>query len=232
MIGHKQRGDSRSAIALLLILLLSVPAVVASATEGSSDSPDSESSGVPDDSEYATPGARLLRSTLENASDVPLTEMTSGELIAVLELASVARQETAHVHLSGLQSMAVPGWGQFTNGERGRAAVWFLADLFTGLTTLSLAYVLLPPAVQWRNLNYLQTPLATIRERFGELTVADLIPFSSVMFAGTMLSLGIRHFAAQDAAQVAVKAIEDGHVHFEPGAIMLHQPILPGDVND
>ena len=171
-----------------------------------------------------TRSSRLLAERLASAGDQPVTVLRIDELIEILNLVSLAEQESAHVQASGARSFLVPGWGQYVNGERGYALLFFAAETTIQATAFALAYWVLPPSVQWRNLNYLQTPFDEIRDRWLALTASELIPSISVSAAGSILSLALRYFAAEDARSRAIDAIEDGRVVFEPRPIVRTLP--------
>jgi hypothetical protein len=206
-------NQSRRGRVAHVAILLVIATVGALCEEASTDD---ETNTIPVVSTIETRSSRLLAEILSQAGDRRITDLSTADLIQVLDLASVASQEARHVRRSEVQSLIVPGWGHLSNGDRRRAALYFLADSTIALATAATTYWLLPPAIQWRNLNYLQTPLGEIRDRYDDLTAAELVPSLSVWIAGAILDVALRSFAARDARSVAIQAIEDGVVTFEP----------------
>jgi hypothetical protein len=85
-----------------------------------------------------------------------------------------------------------------------------------GIATAVVAYWLLPPAVQHRNLNYLQSSFATIEAEWKSVAPAELVPTAAAVLTGGLLSLTLRYLAASSARTTGIRAIEDGVVSFEP----------------
>lgn len=57
-----------------------------------------------------------------------------------------ARSDRAHAVVAALKSLAVPGLGQWHNGEVNKAAWWFLAFAFVSVPAVALVALYLPPA--------------------------------------------------------------------------------------
>ena len=165
--------------------------------------------------EDETPAENQIRLILEQASEVGLADLSVGDLTQTMALLSVAQQQREHVKHSARFSAMVPGLGQYVNGELGRGLIFAAADLVVGVAAAALAYWLLPPAVQWRNLNYLQTPIVDIETRWKALTPGELIPSVAVAASGSLVGLVIRRFASEDAATLARARISEGSIVFE-----------------
>lgn len=216
-----------TAPAAILILVLAACAGIHPAyadTEPDSTAIPGTAGSIAVISPIETRSSRLLTERLAEAGDRPVVEISISDVIEILELASLAEQEAGHVASSRVRSFLVPGWGQYANGDTRSALLYFLADTTVGLTTIGLCYWLLPPSVQWRNLNYLQTPFESIRDRWAALSASELIPSISVSIAGSILGLALRHFAAENAEATAIAAIEEGLVGFEPRPIVFTPP--------
>ena len=162
------------------------------------------------------PAAREIIEILEEAGDTPLSDLVVGDLLRVADLASVAHQQQMHIRKSTGLSLFVPGLGQFVNGKPGTALGFFAADLAIHGTGAVLGYLLLPPSVQFANLNYLQTPIIDIEDRWKDLTVAEFLPSAAVAISASILSAIVRHVASRNAHDLAVQAVEGGTVVFEP----------------
>ncbi len=162
------------------------------------------------------PAARELIEILEDAGDLPLSDLTVSDLLRVVDLASVVHQQQMHVRKSAGLSMIVPGLGQYVNGETGRAFSFFAANLAIKGTAAAFGYFLMPASVKFANLNYLQTPIVDIETRWKNLTAAEFLPSAAVTASGFILSAIVRHIASRDARDLAMRAVEDGTVVFEP----------------
>ena len=162
------------------------------------------------------PAARELLEILEEAGDTPLSELTVSNLMQVADLASVAHQQQVHLRKSAGLSLLVPGLGQFVNGATGIGLGFFAADMAIHGTAAVVGYLLLPAAVKYANLNYLQTSFADIETRWKSLPAAELVPSAAVAISASILSTIVRHISSRHARDLAVEAIMDGTVVFEP----------------
>ena len=166
--------------------------------------------------DLVTPAERSLESLLLEAEQTPLTELTVADISAAMDLVSIARQEREHIERSASLSWRLPGLGHYINGDTGSAIVFASAEvLVVGLTGV-LTYLLLPPAVQQSNLNYLQSSRLDIRDRWDEISASQLIPSAAAAISGTLLGLTVRGLAARTARELAIEAIANGTVRFEP----------------
>ncbi len=162
------------------------------------------------------PAAREIIAILEEAGDTSLSDLVVSDLLRVADLASVAHQQQMHIRKSSGLSLFVPGLGQFVNGKTGTALGFFAADFAIHGTGAVLGYLLLPASVKFANLNYLQTPIIVIEDRWKGLTVAEFLPSAAVAISASILSIIVRHAASRNAHDLAIQAVEDGTVVFEP----------------
>ena len=162
------------------------------------------------------PAAREIVETIEGASDLSLADLTVSDLLQVADLASVAHQQQIHVRKSAGLSLFVPGLGQYINGETGKGLGFFAADLAIRTTATVVGYVFLPASVKIAHLNYLQEPIVDIETRWKNLTVAEFLPSAAIAASGAILSAIVHRIAARDARDLAIQAIADGTVVFEP----------------
>jgi hypothetical protein len=209
---------------LVSLLILATPRYVNADTATGNDLPEDPPRTIAVVTTVETRSSRLLAERLAAAGNPVIADLQVDDLIEILNLVSLAEQESAHVHASQARSLVVPGWGQYINGDRGPALLYFAADVTIQAAAITLACLVLPPSVQWRNLNYLQTPFETIKDRWSALTASELIPSLSISAAGSILSLALRYFAAEDAGQRAVSAIDDERIVFEPRPIIRTLP--------
>ena len=212
-------------VAILVPLLLLAASRYANAETAADDEASGESPRtIAVVTTVETRSSRLLAERLATAGNPAITDLRVDDLIEILNLVSLAEQESTHVRASRARSLVVPGWGQLTNGDRGPALLYFTADMTIQAAAFTLFSWMLPPSVQWRNLNYLQTPFETIKDRWSALTASELIPSISVSAAGSILSLALRYFAAEDAGRRAMSAIDNGRIVFEPRPIIRTLP--------
>ena len=162
------------------------------------------------------PAAREIIEIIEEAGDTPLSDLVVNDLLRVADLATVARQQQMHIRKSSGLSLFVPGLGQFVNGETGAALGFFAADFVIHGAGAAIGYFLLPPSVKFANLNYLQTPVIDIETQWKNLTVAEFLPSAAVAISASILSAIVRHAASRNARDLAIQAVEDGTVVFEP----------------
>jgi len=165
------------------------------------------------------PAARELRQVLAEKQDVPLVSLSVAEVNEVTDLISVAVQQQHHVQKSAFLSRLVPGLGQFVNGGTGAAAGFFAAEMVVQASAAIAWYLLLPASVQVSNLNYLQTPVGDIEDRWKALTVSEMLPSAAVCLSAGILSATIRSLSSRHAADLAVRALEDGVIVFEPSRL-------------
>ena len=211
------RRRTRTALATIAVLALTVPA---GALEGSGDGPaqgPSATDGIEAlpsvrDSIINVPAALALASRLERIGRLPSEPVSGSDLVALLDLAQAVRREQAFVARSAGLSWVVAGLGHYSSGDGRKAAGWMAADLTVGAATAILALVALPPAVQGRNLNYLQSSYEQIRDRWSTLRPAELIPAAVVSLTGTFLRIAVRSQAARDAAASARNALAAGSI--------------------
>lgn len=163
-----------------------------------------------------TPAEEELMSLRKSWDDEPVSRLTVGRIGEALDLISVARQERAHVDRSAAYSWVAPGLGHYVNGETGAAVAFAATDIALAVTSSILVARLLPPSVQSRNLNYLQSSYHVIEERWRSLTPAELIPATAVAMASALLRLTVRHLAAGDARRASLEALQRGIITFEP----------------
>lgn len=165
--------------------------------------------------ERIVPAERELADVFEENGTRPVTDLTLDEIDRILDLRSVANQQHGFVDRAVARSFLVPGLGHYTSGERRDAVAFAATAAAIELSTLAATYWLLPPAVQYRNLNYLQNSLSAIEERWKSIAPIELVPATAAALTGGLLSLTVRVLAARGAEESAMEAIETGAVRFE-----------------
>ncbi|MFW6293947.1 MAG: hypothetical protein ACOC7V_16730 [Spirochaetota bacterium] len=162
------------------------------------------------------PAERELTLLIEENGPRAVVDLSLDEVDRILELRSVAEQQHDFIDDAVIRSFLVPGLGHYTSGARRPAVVFAAAAAAVDLATLVATYWLLPPAVQSRNLNYLQSSFETIEGRWKSISASELVPAAAATLSGGLLSLTVRLLAARDAEATALEAIEAGTVGFEP----------------
>lgn len=162
------------------------------------------------------PAERELAVIVEENRGRAVIDLTLDEIDRILDLRSIARQQHDFVDSAVARSLVAPGLGHYTSGARGHAVAFAAAAAAVDLTTLVAAYWLLPPAVQSRNLNYLQSSFEVIENRWKSISPVDLVPSIAATITGGLLSLTVRVLAARGAEAAALEAFEAGTVRFEP----------------
>lgn len=162
------------------------------------------------------PAERDLALVLDRDRARVVTDLTLDEIDRILDLRSVARQQHDFVARAVARSLLVPGIGHYTAGAPREAIVFAAAAAAADLATLAATYWLLPPAVQHRNLNYLQSSFEVIESRWKSVSPSQLIPAAAATLTGGLLSLTVRVLAARGAEAAALDALEVGRVRFEP----------------
>ncbi|MFP4113581.1 MAG: hypothetical protein ACOC0E_00970 [Spirochaetota bacterium] len=204
-----RRPASRIALCCLIAAAFLSPAALHAVDDPARNQQPSEAPQI------SASEAELMK-VLEENGDRPLSDVTVAELSRTLDLVSIARQERAHVERAVMLSWIFPGAGHYLSGATGTAFAFAGADLAVGVATAVAGYWLLPPSVQHRNLNYLQSSFSEIETQWETITPAEMLPTAAVVITGGLLSLTIRYLAAQDARETSIRAIGTGRVSFEP----------------
>jgi hypothetical protein len=161
-----------------------------------------------------------VEAILSGEADTVISGMTFGEVQDLLGRLSVPMQEAAFVNTSRTASMMMPGRGQFMNDDAASGALFLAADILVTAGTLVGGYFLLPPELQFNNLDYLNTSHTDLKAAWKgaaeSATFMDALPTLGVIAGGTILHRLIAHFSAKHAGDLAKERIEKGLVTFEP----------------
>jgi hypothetical protein len=170
--------------------------------------------------------AAEIEAILQEESDTVVSDLTFGKIDDLLGRLSIRIQEDAYVRRSGLASRMLPGLGQFMNGATLDGALYLAGDLVVVAGTIVATYFLLPPALQLSNLDYFNTPVATIRDTWTteleSMTFVKALPTVGVMAAGAVLHTVLSIASSRQAQRLARERIERGEVVFEPRLALLH----------
>jgi hypothetical protein len=142
--------------------------------------------------------------------------LTIADLDKIAGRISIAKQKEDFVQRSAVASMIMPGIGQFMNKDPLAGSLFIGADVILLAGTLVGGYFLLPANVQFDKLDYFNDSFTIIKDTWHSNNLVSYLP-SIVVFAGGMiLSMIVRHFSAENAANLAAKNIADGKITFEP----------------
>jgi hypothetical protein len=161
-----------------------------------------------------------VEAILRGEADTVISGMTFGEVRDLLGRLSVPMQEAAYVSASRGVSMMMPGRGQFMNDDAVSGTLFLAADILVAAGTLVGGYFLLPPELQFNNLDYFNTSHTEIKAAWKgaaeSATFMDALPTLGVMAGGVILHRVIAHFSAKHAGNLAQERIDKGLVTFEP----------------
>ena len=146
--------------------------------------------------------------------------LTFGEIEELSGALSVPAQKAAWLRNSAMASAVMPGLGQFRNGDPLSGTLFMLGDLAIVAGTALGMYFLLPPELQFGQLDYFNTPTSEIHAAWEAVeetaTLADMWPIMGVATGGLILKHVISHFSSRHAHRLAMENIENGSVTFEP----------------
>ncbi len=203
----------------------------------SATAPSAAPSAAPASSPAATPSAAPDSGTppapiaparapsfLEQELEAASSELSSGQVGSltmedVEKIAAhlaIAVQKERYVQRVQRASFMLPGAGQFMTGDTLGGWLFVAWDLTVLVGTVVSAYFVLPANVQFGSLDYLNSPLSTIRTAWGTNSIGSYLPFLGVVAGGVILETVLRYVAADNAARTARKNIEEGKVTFQP----------------
>ncbi|HVO39754.1 MAG TPA: hypothetical protein VMV03_12060 [Spirochaetia bacterium] len=191
----------------------------AEATSAAAPAPATET--APAGSSAPAPAASsFLRQELTAAgselSSNQVGTMTMDDIEKIAAHLSIAFQKGRYVERVRAASYALPGLGQFMAGDTLGGWLYVAWDVTILAGTLISAYFVLPPNVQFGSLDYLNSPLSTIRAAWESNSVLSYLPLAAVIAGGVILEMVLRSASAENAAQTARKNIDAGKVTFEP----------------
>ena len=157
---------------------------------------------------------------LGGVENTVISDLTFGEVDALMEKISIPLQKAAYVRRSWTASMAIPGIGQFKNGNPLSGILFLAGDLVVVTGTIIGLYFLLPEELQFGQLNYFTTPAGDIKSAWmsakESITLVEALPSIGVAAGGMLLHHGLKMISANHAAKLARGNIESGRVTFEP----------------
>jgi pyruvate/2-oxoglutarate dehydrogenase complex dihydrolipoamide acyltransferase (E2) component len=163
-------------------------------------------------------------SFLEQELEAASSEVSSGQvgnltIEDVEKIAAhlaVAMQKERYVQRVQQASFALPGVGQFMAGDTLGGWLFTAWDVTVLAGTVVSAYFVLPANVQFGSLDYLNSPLSTIRTAWASNSIVSYLPFLGVVAGGMILGTVLKYVSADNAGKTARKNIEEGKVTFQP----------------
>lgn len=176
---------------------------------------------APAGSPAAAPGASSFLEQELSAAGSELSSnqvgtMTMDDVEKIAAHLSIAYQKSRYVERARAASYALPGLGQFMTGDSLGGWLYVAWDVTILAGTLISAYFVLPANVQFGSLDYLNSPLSTIRGAWESNSVLSYLPLAAVIAGGVILEVVLRSASSENAAQTARKNIAAGKVTFEP----------------
>jgi hypothetical protein len=159
----------------------------------------------------------------QNAS-TQLAAMTIGDLERIAGELSIVHQKYAYIEGARIASFVMPGMGQFKTGNVMGGSLFLLGNLAVTAGTLAGAYFLLPTNVT--SLDYLNTPIFSIRDTWKSNNVIQYLPSVGVMAGGMLVSGLLRWLSASNAALEARENVATGKVTFQPRLEPMFGPMM------
>jgi len=168
-----------------------------------------------------------IAAILDQSSQAQLGTMTVGDLVRLQGQISIAIQKEEYIRNVRTASFFLPGLGQFRTGDTTNGALFLAGDVAVAAGTLLGAYFLLPSNVQFASLDYLNTPLSSIRSTWESNTLADYAPSFAAAVGGMAVEMILRWASARNAESDARDAVASGRVTFQPRLVPLLGPVGP-----
>ena len=147
-------------------------------------------------------------------------DLTFGEIEELTAALSVPAQKMAYIRKSAFASMMMPGAGQFVNGDALAGSLFLASDIAIVAGAALGLYFLLPPELQFDQLDYFNTPPAEIHAAWETAhetaTFSDMLPMMAVATGGMILKHIVSSFSSHHASRLALENIQNGTVTFEP----------------
>lgn len=168
-----------------------------------------------------------ITAILDQYGQEQIGTMTVAEMEKIAGEVSIAIQKDAYIRGARTASWFIPGAGQFRTGDTLGGALFLGGDLALIGATLVGIYYTLPANVQFASLDYLNTPLSSIRTTWESHTLADYAPSIGVAIGGMAAQMVLRWAASRHAEADARQAVDSRKVTFTPMLIPLVGPMGP-----
>jgi hypothetical protein len=169
-----------------------------------------------------------VASILDQNAQAQLGTMTVQDLTKIAGEISIAMQKDQYIRSAGMASMILPGVGQFKSGDTTGGVLFLTGDLVIFAGTVLGAYFLLPANVQFGSIDYLNTPLSSIKTTWDSNTLSNYLPSIAVVVGGMAAEMLLRWISARNAEDQARSAIASGKVTFQPQLVPLFGLVGPG----
>lgn len=161
---------------------------------------------------------------LANEKDKSLSGMTVGDVTAILDKISVAQQQYLWVKKSEHASLALPGLGQYLNGDSLNGTLYLSGSVLLFAGTIVGAYYLLPSDLRFDSINYFRDSFSSIHTAWQSHSFVDYLPSIGMMVGGAVLQGILRAVSADAAGKLAKQRIKDGSITFQPEPFL----VMPG----
>lgn len=157
-----------------------------------------------------------LFSIVEELGTRSFGELSLAGLKPYWDRLGTAIQKDSYIQRATTLSLIFPGAGQFKNGETA-AGLGFLG-LHTSVVAGILVgtYFMLPADLRFDRMDYLSSPIESIRTAWRSHSIGDYLPAMGIMTLGALVDSGIRIWSSVNARDGAKALVESGNVQFEP----------------
>jgi pyruvate/2-oxoglutarate dehydrogenase complex dihydrolipoamide acyltransferase (E2) component len=157
-----------------------------------------------------------LEAASSEVSSGQVGNLTIDDVEKIAAHLAIAMQKERYVQRVQQASFALPGVGQFMAGDILGGWLFAAWDVTVLAGTVVSAYFVLPANVQFGSLDYLNSPLSTIRTAWASNSIVSYLPFLGVVAGGMILDTVLKYVSAENAGKTARKNIEEGKVTFQP----------------
>ncbi|WP_455383518.1 hypothetical protein [Salinispira pacifica] len=161
---------------------------------------------------------------LAQEKDKQLSNMTVGDVTAILDRISIAQQQYLWVKRSEHASLALPGLGQYLNGDTLNGTLYLSGSVLLFAGTIVGAYFALPSDLHFGSIDYFNDSYSSIHTAWGNHSFVDYLPSIGVIVGGAILQGILRAVSSNAAGDLARKRIKDGSITFQPEPIL----VMPG----
>ena len=193
--------------AVILLLLLVPMALYASPEQHEYDWDLSEAEMLPYN--------EAIEEFFSDRESEAIGELTVGELRELGAQLSVVAQEEDYVRRARQSSHIMPGTGHFMIGEGGLGAAFTTGSIVVMAGTVVGAYMVLPDAVQFDELDYINDSFRDIGQAWRGESISSMLPAFGVLLAGGIVHGIIGEIVSNDAEKKARKQIDSGEKRFE-----------------
>lgn len=181
---------------------------------------------LPRDGSAAALNAEITGILDQNAA-TQIGTMTVGDMEKLAGQISIAIQKEEYVRRTAAASFLLPGLGQFRTGDTTNGSLFLAGEIVLFAGTVIGSYALLPSNVQFASMDYLNTPLSSIRSTWESNTLSDYGPSIAMAIGGLTAQMLLRWVSSRNAQEDARQAVESGRVTFQPEFVPLFGAVGP-----